>query len=648
MTNAWEPVQVEVEGVVQVDAGTESTCAVDLDETVWCWGRGRAQPLPVEGFAGSAVAVEVGRYTVCVREDEARIYCQAFGRRDPEGRQGYRLKEPLPRVVEGLPEVEELVLGAEVSCARDRQERWWCWGDGVASPQRVDELPEGLDVSSRIGCEVRSDGAVLCRGGNVRTRRYHQARPFHTDARGMLGIGEVHGFRADEPVRVVDIDDAEEVAVGTYHGCVRREPGDVWCWGENRFGQLGDGSFEVMSRPVVARGVQDAVAIAAGGEHTCALVEGGRVWCWGWSREGQTGQGRSRHDFAAVEWEESPPAPGPAKRSPPSIEVNPRRISARQGRTCAVVSDRLWCWGEGVGEPVEIDLGGSVDEVAVGEDHQCARRGGDVWCWGGNRFGQVGDGTEEDAQAPVRVPLESPARQIVAGDFHSCAVLIDGRAVCWGLNTEGQLGDGSFLSRSRPSPVVGVEGLEVLILRGSQAMGRLDDGRVVLWGDGLWTEMELRERGERGLKPRAIEVSRFPDARDFAFTDPGICVVSVLGIFSCGGSRRVDQRPDLEGSVEIHSGDSHRCVRTDDGEVRCWGENLRGQLGVGDRDDRAAPTIVDGLTAVVEVATGDEHVCALLASGEVFCWGRNHRGQVGDGTTEDRLVPVRVPMEAMF
>ena len=85
------------------------------------------------------------------------------------------------------------------------------------------------------------------------------------------------------------------------------------------------------------------------------------------------------------------------------------------------------------------------------------------------------------------------------------------------------------------------------------------------------------------------------------------------------------------------------CVRLDNREVWCWGDNRYGQLGDGTLSDRSGAVMVLGLASVLTVEAGAQHTCAVRRDGAVLCWGRNHLGQLGDGTTSDRVVPGVVP-----
>lgn len=95
-------------------------------------------------------------------------------------------------------------------------------------------------------------------------------------------------------------------------------------------------------------------------------------------------------------------------------------------------------------------------------------------------------------------------------------------------------------------------------------------------------------------------------------------------------------------AVALAAGRSHTCALLGDGTLWCWGDNARGQLGVGDTADRPAPARVSGLPAIVAVAAGNETTCATTAAGALLCWGRNVDGQVGDGTRTSRSRPTAV------
>ncbi|MFP2934357.1 RCC1 domain-containing protein, partial [Pyxidicoccus sp. 3LG] len=201
------------------------------------------------------------------------------------------------------------------------------------------------------------------------------------------------------------------LTAGATHTCASTAAGEAWCWGSNTSGELGDGQAGVdrSSGPVRVRGLTEpARALTSGGGHTCARVGDGAVVCWGSNVKGALGDARR--------W----------------------TVSRRCGR-----------WG----------CPRAMRQVRAGWAFTCALGPeGEVHCWGQSQAGQLGDGTLLHRAAPVRVAgLEDEAVDVAAGMTSACAVLRDGRVACWGGNAWGQLGDGSQTDRVSP---VTVEGLE--------------------------------------------------------------------------------------------------------------------------------------------------------------------------------------------
>jgi len=350
---------------------------------------------------------------------------------------------------------------------------------------------------------------------------------------------------------------ATAVAAGAQHTCAVTGHGAVQCWGENSSGQLGDGTTTDRATPVPVSGFgSGAVAVTAGEYHTCALTSAGAVWCWGANDSGQLGDGTMTNRLTPV--------------IVTGLTSGVVAVGAGYGHTCAVTGGgALLCWGgnwygqlgNGISgdhlTPVAVSgLGSGVAAVAVGGEHTCAlTSGGAVQCWGANQYGQLGDGTTTQRQTPVGVSgLTSGVAAVAAGGAHTCALTSAGAAWCWGVNYGGRLGDGTTTDR--------------------------------------WTP------------------------------------VAVSGLGS--------------GVVAVAASGSHTCAVTSGGGLQCWGSNYYGQVGDGTITDRWTPVTVSGLASgVVSVASAvGLHTCALTSGGAVKCWGYNSSGQLGDGTTTNRLTLV--------
>jgi alpha-tubulin suppressor-like RCC1 family protein len=327
-------------------------------------------------------------------------------------------------------------------------------GNGTINDSTVLDPVSGLTAASHVSagdefaCALITDGRVKCWGLGESGQRGD--RSFST-----FGL---------TPNDVIGLTGATALGTGYGHACALRGDGTMRCWGENREGQLGNGTTATpgTAEPVVVSGVTGAIAIATGAYHTCVLLSGGTVKCWGRNHQGQLGDGTLNSSSTPVQVQTGA---GPL--------TGVTAITAGGAHTCALLADStVRCWGDNMegqlgdgttlGKPTGITvtgLTGAVD-ISAGWQHSCAvLQDGTARCWGANAFGQLGDGTTTRALTPVQVTGITGATGITAGWWHhSCAVLGDGTAKCWGANEWGQLGNGTTLRSLVPVTVSGTGG----------------------------------------------------------------------------------------------------------------------------------------------------------------------------------------------
>ena len=338
----------------------------------------------------------------------------------------------------------------------------------------------------------------------------------------------------------------------------------------------------------------------------------------------------------------------------------PVQLSAGDNFSCALLSDgSVKCWGEnsfgqlGLGDTdgrgdEAGEMGAALSTVSLGSErkatslasgdyHSCAvLDDGSLKCWGGNIFGQLGledtdwrgygPGQMGDALPPVSLGANT-IQQLGLGTGWSCAVLDSEALKCWGYNGQGQLGQGHDrrLGDQRGEmgealaavPLGGDRGARAVGARWGQTCALLDDATVKCWGINESGQLATGDTRWRGDEPDELG--------------------DALPAVDLGAERRVRV---------LAVGYLHVCVLLEDGEVKCWGGNETGQLGLGDTRARgddpgelgeALPSVKlgNGRTAVDLIAAWD-HTCALFDDGAIKCWGDNTAGQLGLGDSRAR------------
>jgi alpha-tubulin suppressor-like RCC1 family protein len=364
------------------------------------------------------------------------------------------LRDSAPTIVPA----KAIAAGGEHTCAISRGGAVRCWGgnsagqlgDGTTTDRSrpVGVLGLGLPVTAvalgwRHTCALTTAGGVKCWGHN---------------GFGQLGDGTGTGVRA-QPVGVSGLDSGViAVAAGGDHSCALIGAGGVKCWGQNSYGELGDGTTTDRSSPVDVTGLGSGVtAIATGGSHSCAITTTGAVNCWGFNRLGQVGDGTTSDRRAPVQ------VAGLSGRMATVVSL----VGHSCGRT---ETGSVKCWGNNTsgslgdgttaGRLTPVDALGvnNVASVVTGGGHTCAllSRADRVRCWGLNESGQLGDGTTNNRLSPVSVPgLGDDVAAIATGGAHSCALTSLGAVKCWGGNRVGEVGDGTTRNRRRPVDVAG-------------------------------------------------------------------------------------------------------------------------------------------------------------------------------------------------
>ena len=352
----------------------------------------------------------------------------------------------------------------------------------------------------------------------------------------------------------VFFENAEKVEVGAIHSCVLRSDGNLFCFGDDSEGQLGD-CDTVSGKWEPARALSDVISFSLGGintsesgstyitrevGHTCAVTENGELYCWGTNRDGQVGVSSSQNYVT----------------SPVFITDEVKMVSAGGKHTCILKQDKsLWCWGDNSSKQISSnpDLNSSLkspfnvkfsdagvetfSDVSAGGNFTCASSEGRVICWGDNSLGQLG--TFSKTYGPVDINL-SDVVDVEAGLYHACALRSGGDLYCWGWNYWGQVGVG-LSSESVRTPAFVMSDVKKVSLGFFHTCALKNTGEVLCWGWNYWGQLGDVESNIFSNVPRPVSVSQ--KVRD------------------------------------VSAGGNHTCVITEGKNVLCWGYNIAGQIG---------------------------------------------------------------------
>ncbi len=469
---------------------------------------------------------------------------------------------------------------------------------------------------------------------------------------------------------------ATHLAAGGGHACaITATTGEVWCWGLDATGELGDGTTTPAwsGQPEVVDGVSHAIQIAAGGTyslqgHTCALISGGTVECWGADDGGELGNGSTT------------PAVVPTPVHVTGLS-GVMQIAAGFGHTCAVVNPggHVKCWGDnfygqlGIGVvspdvdvPTTIPGLSGVSQVSLGANFSCAlvATNNRVKCWGWNGYGELGNAaavTNQDTPLTVMLASGSPLNQVIsiaAGEYHMCALRTSGRVWCWGDNADGELGTGTTTSSDvNPGQVVGASSVNSIASGGFHSCAIISAHHALCWG--LNTSGQLG-RGNTTNSNVAVSANGPGGVQEAAAGSYFTCLRYSGHNIKCFGDNGYGQRgtgsttpghttsPGLnvvlsETVLQVAAGDTYTCALLGPwGRVSCWGFGQFGSIGNGGTGNSSTPLMVVGLTGATMITAGTFTGCALLMSTQVKCWGWNQEGQVGNQTVTNALVPVTV------
>jgi alpha-tubulin suppressor-like RCC1 family protein len=349
------------------------------------------------------------------------------------------------------------------SCGIGIDHKLYCWGSNIfgqlgignrnsqSIPTLVSSMSKSTITQLVLGvvdsCAVSGSTELYCWGNN----NY-----------GQLGIGDERSNQLI-PVLVPFMSKSTitHLSLGLYHSCAVSGSTELYCWGDNDYGQLGIGNTNDQFEPALVPSMSKSTIthLALGYYHSCAVSGSTELYCWGRNNNGQLGIGTTTNTLIPDL------VSGMSKSTITHLDVG-------YYHSCAVSdSTELYCWGRndygqlGVGNtnqqlvPTNVYAisNSTITDLHLGGYHSCAVSGStELYCWGSDTFGQLGLGEFVDNQlVPTLVPFMSAniITSLALGEEHSCAVK-NTQLYCWGHNDAGQLGVGDTNGRFTPTQVL--------------------------------------------------------------------------------------------------------------------------------------------------------------------------------------------------
>jgi alpha-tubulin suppressor-like RCC1 family protein len=453
--NSQNPVQVfNLTDVVAIAAGGTHSMAIKTDGTVWTWGSNSDGKLGNNNpGVNSNVPVQANGLTEAIAIDGGQDFSLALkanGTLWTWGTNGYGqlgdntyVRKTVPTQLITPTDVISISGGYTYTLALKSDGKIWSWGNNIYGalgddtvitrpyPVNVKNLNLGIVVNPKVGASCFST-FVLKKNGTVWAWGHNQY--------GDLGINTWQD-RYKLPVQTLLLTDVISIVPGTYHALALKSDGTVWAWGNNQYGQLGQGPGDFQDRrfPVQVPGLTNVVTISTGFYHSMAIKADGTTWIWGRNDTGQLGDNTSTN--------------------------NPT--------------------------PTMLNLDNVVD-IAGGFFHTLAvKADGSVWTWGLNDYGQLGDGTYNSHYIPVQIPGINNVKKVAGGYSFSLTINNDGTVSAWGSNDSGQLGNNTYVwARNTPGPVSNIS--QIIDVSGGYyyCQALKSDGTVWVWGSNYYYQCD--------------------------------------------------------------------------------------------------------------------------------------------------------------
>jgi alpha-tubulin suppressor-like RCC1 family protein len=667
--NSTLPVQVQggLTNIVEIAAGFYHSLALNNNGSAFAWGNNANGqlgngtltnsnlPIAVIGQTEAIKAIAGGGEHSLALLSDGTVWAWGYNAFGQLGN-GTNNNSNIPIQVENLTNIIAISAGLDHSLALKKNERVWAWGDNTYGQLGIGNN-NNSNVPQKVGGGLITVTSIAGGGDHsLALRKGGYIWAWGDNSSGQLGNGTfINSNIPIETIGLFGIVGVISLASGGDHSLALKNNGTVWAWGDNSFGQLGNGSTDNSLTPIKVNSLTNIISIAGGLLQSFALQGDGTIWSWGNNDLGQLGNGTTVDSHVPVQVVGLSEAKG---------------IAGGFYHTLAVKGDgTVWAWGDNetgqlgngtfISSSIPVQVVGLNNAVAVaaGGDHSLALKSdGTVWAWGDNSFGQLGDGTTTTSNVPVQVGSGlTNFIAIACGQDHSLALRSDGTAYGWGDNEDGQLGNGTNTNSSVPTQVR-LSNVKAIAAGANQSLAVNGDGEVFAWGDNSFGQLGIGSTVSSNVPLRSgnlNDVIAVAGGRghSLALKSNGTAwgwgnnFSGQVGDGNTTNALLPMQTSNLlltRGLKVVSAGFYHSLALNGDGFVWTWGDNAQGQLGDGTTTNSTIPLLIEELDNVIAIAGGGYHSLALKADGTVWAWGDNAYGQLGNGSTVNSNVPVQV------
>jgi RHS repeat-associated protein len=519
--NKYAPTNVlYLSNIIAVAAGGGHSLALRFDGSVWTWGdnsQGQLaitntsvnfkRPTLVNGIS-NIVAISAGAVHSLALQSDGTVWAWGHNRYGQIGGNTNIVVNPRPTIVKNISGVVSLTAGGFSSMAQLANGAVATWGSqghqrlinpsaltGLAFLQGLyhdsNPSPVNLQLSTdAVNLSAIGDGffsITLTNNPPLEFLSNHKSVLVRADGTvwscGFNGFGVLGTATETSRNRLVQIQGLTEIlatSTGGGHSLAVRRDGSVWTWGGNVFGQLGDGTVVPRLAPGKLSISSGLTIVSAGGQHSLAIDTNATVWAWGCNFYGQLGDDTVSNRVVPIHL---------------SSLTGITNISTGNQHSLALDNlGRVWAWGDNrygqIGDgtfsrrlvPTNVLASPTAcSAIAAGDHHSLGlTASGNVYAWGDNNSGQIGNNTQQNQSSPVQVLTGIKA--IGAGSQFSVALSTNGTVWTWGLNSSGQLGDGTTTTRLTPVQVYGLSGVVAIRVFSDHVVAIMADTSVRVWG----------------------------------------------------------------------------------------------------------------------------------------------------------------------